>query len=61
MARGGAKLKVSFFGPLFAGDCWVLYQNDDYRWSNVGERDALIVRVRALGYDTSMLHFTAHG
>jgi apolipoprotein D and lipocalin family protein len=33
---GGAKLKVSFFGPFF-GDYWVLDHADDYAWSIVGE------------------------
>lgn len=31
------KLKVSFFGPLFFGDYWVLDHADDYSWSIVGE------------------------
>lgn len=33
----GAKLKVSFFGPFFVGDYWVLDHADDYGWSIVGE------------------------
>jgi apolipoprotein D and lipocalin family protein len=33
----GAKLKVSFFGPLYTGDYWVLDHGDDYDWSIVGE------------------------
>lgn len=33
----GAKLKVSFFGPLYTGDYWVLDHGDDYAWSIVGE------------------------
>jgi len=33
----GAKLKVSFFGPFYVGDYWVLDHADDYRWSIVGE------------------------
>jgi apolipoprotein D and lipocalin family protein len=32
-----AKLKVSFFGPLYTGDYWVLDHGDDYEWSIVGE------------------------
>lgn len=32
-----AKLKVSFFGPFFLGDYWVLDHADDYSWSIVGE------------------------
>jgi apolipoprotein D and lipocalin family protein len=32
-----AKLKVSFFGPLFIGNYWVLDHADDYAWSIVGE------------------------
>jgi apolipoprotein D and lipocalin family protein len=32
-----AKLKVSFFGPLFLGDYWILDHADDYAWSIVGE------------------------
>ena len=33
----GARLKVSFFGPFFLGDYWVLDRADDYSWSIVGE------------------------
>lgn len=33
----GAKLKVSFFGPFFVGDYWVLDHGEDYDWSIVGE------------------------
>lgn len=32
-----AKLKVSFFGPLYFGNYWVLDHGDDYEWSIVGE------------------------
>jgi apolipoprotein D and lipocalin family protein len=32
-----AKLKVSFFGPFYAGDYWVLDHAEDYAWSIVGE------------------------
>lgn len=32
-----AKLKVSFFGPFYVGDYWVLDHDDDYGWSIVGE------------------------
>ncbi|TGX52113.1 lipocalin [Sphingomonas gei] len=32
-----AKLKVSFFGPFYVGDYWVLDHGDDYDWSIVGE------------------------
>lgn len=34
---GDAKLKVSFFGPFFFGDYWVLDHDPDYAWSIVGE------------------------
>ena len=34
---GNAKLKVSFFGPFYFADYWVLDRADDYRWSIVGE------------------------
>jgi apolipoprotein D and lipocalin family protein len=34
---GNAKLKVSFFGPFFFGDYWVLDHAEDYSWSIVGE------------------------
>lgn len=34
---GNAKLKVSFFGPFYLGDYWVLDRADDYSWSIVGE------------------------
>lgn len=72
-----AKLRVSFFGPLFFGKYWVLDHGDDYTWSIVGEpsgrylwvltreptpeadvKAALIERVRALGYDTTMFRTT---
>ena len=36
-ASGDAKLKVSFFGPFYVGDYWVLDHADDYSWSIVGE------------------------
>ena len=32
-----AKLKVSFFGPFYTGDYWVLDHAEDYSWSIVGE------------------------
>lgn len=32
-----AKLKVSFFGPFYTGDYWVLDHGDAYEWSIVGE------------------------
>lgn len=34
---GNAKLKVSFFGPFYLGNYWVLDHAEDYRWSIVGE------------------------
>lgn len=34
---GNAKLKVSFFGPFYFGDYWVLDRAEDYSWSIVGE------------------------
>lgn len=34
---GNAKLKVSFFGPFYLGNYWVLDHADDYAWSVVGE------------------------
>jgi apolipoprotein D and lipocalin family protein len=74
-----AKLKVSFFGPFYVGDYWVLDHADDYTWSIVGEpsgkylwiltreakpsaeqRTALVNRVRALGYDVTLLRETLH-
>jgi apolipoprotein D and lipocalin family protein len=36
-AGSKAKLKVSFFGPFFVGDYWVLDHAEDYSWSIVGE------------------------
>lgn len=32
-----AKLKVSFFGPLYTGDYWVLDHGEKYDWAIVGE------------------------
>jgi apolipoprotein D and lipocalin family protein len=74
---GGTKLKVSFFGPFYFGNYWVLDHADDYSWSIVGEptgkylwilsrdptpsevdREMLIERAQALGYDTGMLRMT---
>jgi apolipoprotein D and lipocalin family protein len=74
---GNAKLKVSFFGPFFVGNYWVMDHADDYAWTIVGEptgkylwiltrdptpgqadKDALVARAAALGYDTGMLRFT---
>lgn len=34
---GGAKLKVSFFGPFYVGNYWVIDRAPDYSWSIVGE------------------------
>jgi apolipoprotein D and lipocalin family protein len=34
---GNAKLKVSFFGPFYVGNYWVLDRAEDYSWSIVGE------------------------
>lgn len=34
---GNAKLKVSFFGPFYVGNYWILDRADDYSWSIVGE------------------------
>lgn len=31
------KLKLSFFGPFYVGNYWVLDHADDYSWSIVGE------------------------
>lgn len=36
-APTNTKLKVSFFGPFFLADYWVLDHADDYAWSIVGE------------------------
>jgi len=36
VSQGGAKLKVSFFGPFY-GDYWVLDRAEDYGWAIVGE------------------------
>lgn len=36
-AGTNAKLKVSFFGPFFFGDYWVLDRAEDYSWAIVGE------------------------
>ena len=33
----GAKLKVSFFGPFYFGNYWVLDHAPDYSWAIVGE------------------------
>ena len=34
---GNAKLKVSFFGPFYLGNYWVLDHAENYSWSIVGE------------------------
>lgn len=34
---GNAKLKVSFFGPFYVGNYWVLDHAEDYSWAIVGE------------------------
>lgn len=52
-----AKLKVSFFGPLYTGDYWVLDHGDEYEWSIVGEpsgRYLWVLSREALG-DPAML------
>ena len=34
---GNARLKVSFFGPFYFGNYWILDHAEDYSWSIVGE------------------------
>lgn len=34
---GNAKLMVSFFGPFFIGNYWVMDHADDYSWTIVGD------------------------
>jgi len=34
---GNAKWKVSFFGPFYLGDYWVMDRADDYGWTIVSE------------------------
>lgn len=34
---GNAKLKVSFFGPFYFGNYWILDHAEDYSWAIVGE------------------------
>jgi len=34
---GNAKLKVSFFGPFYVGNYWIIDRAPDYSWSIVGE------------------------
>jgi apolipoprotein D and lipocalin family protein len=36
-SSGNAKFKVSFFGPFYVGNYWVLDRAPDYSWSIVGE------------------------
>jgi apolipoprotein D and lipocalin family protein len=40
-----AKLQVSFFGPFYVGDYWVLDHADDYSWSIVGEPGGTYLRI----------------
>ncbi len=76
VGEGGAKLKVSFFGPFFS-DYWVLDHADDYAWALVGDsggglfwilsrepnpanRAELVRRAEALGYHPDRLIFPRH-
>lgn len=34
---GNAKFKVSFFGPFYVGNYWILDRAPDYSWAIVGE------------------------
>lgn len=34
---GNAKWKISFFGPFYLGDYWIMDHADDYTWTIVGE------------------------
>ena len=34
---GNTQLKVSFFGPIYIGNYWILDHAEDYAWSIVGE------------------------
>ncbi|WCM18734.1 lipocalin family protein [Paraburkholderia bryophila] len=51
-----ARLKVSFFGPFFLGNYWVLDHADDYSWSIVGEPSGrfLWILTRAEKPDSAM-------
>ncbi len=44
---GNAKWKVSFFGPFYLGDYWVMDHADDYSWSIVGEPTGKLLWVMA--------------
>ncbi|MCW3837577.1 lipocalin family protein [Sphingomonas canadensis] len=43
----GAKLRVSFFGPLYTGDYWVLDHGEEYEWAIVGEPEGRFLWVLA--------------
>jgi len=34
---GNTKLKVSFFGPFYIGNYWIMDHADDYEWAIVGD------------------------
>lgn len=55
-AATNAKLKVSFFGPFFFGDYWVIDLAPDYSWAIVGEPRGryLWVLTRAAKVDDAM-------
>lgn len=54
-AATNARLKVSFFGPFFFGDYWVIDLAPDYAWAIVGEPRGrfLWILTRAERIDTS--------
>jgi hypothetical protein len=62
LGSGNAKLKVSFFGPFFFGDYWVIVgePTGKYLWILCREakpadpiKEMLMARAAGLGYDTS--------
>ncbi|MGN6210420.1 lipocalin family protein [Asticcacaulis sp.] len=44
---GNSKWKVSFFGPFFLGDYWIMDRADDYSWSIVSEPKGKLLWVMA--------------
>ena len=48
-----AKFKVSFFGPFYVGDYWVLDHGDDYQWAIVGEPEGRYVWILSRGPEPS--------
>ena len=61
---GNAKFKVSFFGPFYVGNYWVLDHANDYSWAIVGEPSGrflwLLSRTKSKSVRSELTRRAAH-